>query len=227
MKNIELLDRLRAKPVFRIQDVERLTGHSRQNAKQMIQRLKAKKLIKKVRRNAYTTKTDIHLIASNITYPSYISFWSASAFLGYTEQILKTVHVATRRRILPIQFEGYRIEFIPIKHFFGYRKIRTDEGELFISEDEKLAIDCLLRPEKAGNIDEIRNIFKKADLSAEKLVEYLKRVNKQAVTKRSGYLLEEAKGIDISKKFRLDRNYVSLDPFSEGIKSNAKWRVKT
>lgn len=227
MKAIELLDRIGDKPVFRIQDIERIAYVKRSYAKLMLNRLKKRGLIRQVGRNAYTTKEDIFVIASNITYPSYISMWSASSFLGYTEQILNTIQVATTVKMKPINFQGYKIKFIPLKHFFGYKKTITDEGELFIAENEKLLIDALLRPKECGNFDEIMKIFENADVSKEKIAEYLKKTRVQTVIKRAGFLLEKTKGYDISDQFRLDRNYVVLNPFSRKWKSlDSKWRVK-
>jgi predicted transcriptional regulator of viral defense system len=191
MKTIELLEKLKTKPVFRVQDIERIAFCNREYAKLLLNRLKSRGYIKKVVKNVYTTKDDIFVIASNIISPSYISFWSASYFLGYTEQILNTVHIATTRRLKTIKFEESRIEFIPIKHFFGYKKIRTNEGEVFIAEDEKLIIDALLRPEKCGNFDEIEKIFENAKIEKNKIVSYLKRTGNQAVIKRAGFLLSD------------------------------------
>ncbi|MCJ7816353.1 MAG: hypothetical protein MUP55_00715, partial [Candidatus Aenigmarchaeota archaeon] len=199
----------------------------RSYAKLMLNRLKKRGLIKKVGRNAYTTKDSIYVIASNITYPSYISFWSASSLLGYTEQIVNTIQVATTRRTDPIRFEGYAIKFIPVKDFFGYKKTITNDGELFMVENEKLLIDAFLKPKECGNFDEIRKIFEGADISEEKLIDYLKRNGRQTVIKRVGFLLEKIKGYDISNYFELDRNYVILNPFSNKWRTvDGKWRVK-
>lgn len=82
-------------------------------------------------KNAYTTKDNISVIASNIYSPCYISFWYASYFLGYTEQIVNTVHIATTKIKREINFENYRIKFIPINEFFGFKKIRTKDGDIF------------------------------------------------------------------------------------------------
>ncbi len=227
MKTIELLDKLRAKPVFSVQDIERITYCDRNYAKQILNRLKKRKLIKQVRRNVYTTKDNIFVIASNILYPAYISFWSASYFLGYTEQIVNTIQVVTTKKTKSIRFENYDIKFIPTKHFFGYKKIRTNEGDILIVEDEKLLIDALLKPNECGNFDEIKKIFKNAHISTEKIIEYLKKTNNQTLIKKVGFLLEKIKGLDISKSFKLDRNYILLNPFSKHwITINNKWRVK-
>lgn len=227
MKTIELMDKLRAKSIFKIQDIERIAYCKGNYAKQTLSRLKKRKLIKQIRRNVYTTKDNIFVIASNIVYPSYISFWSASYFLGYTEQIVNTIQIATTRRTSPIDFENYTIKFIPLSHFFGYRKIQTNDGELFVVEDEKLLIDVFLKPKECGNFDEIEKIIENVDISEEKTINYLKRINDQTVIKRVGFLLEKMKGYDISKHFKLDRNYVFLNPFLKQSEiTNSKWRIK-
>lgn len=227
MKAIELLDRLKAKPTFKIQDIERITYCDKSYAKQILDRLKKRNLIKQIRRNTYTTKDNIFVIASNIVYPSYISFWSASYFLGYTEQIVNTIQVATTRKARDIKFEGYEIKFIPLKHFFGYKKIQTNEGDVFIAENEKLLIDTFLKPNECGNFDEIEKMFEGAEISEEKLINYLKKIGSQTIIKKVGFLLEKIKGIDISKSFKMDKNYVLLNPFSKDWKTiNSRWRVK-
>lgn len=227
MKTVEILDKLRRKTVFGIPDIERLGNVNRNNAKLILNRLKKKELIRQITKNVYTTKDDIFLIASNIVHPSYISFWSASYYLGFTEQIVNMIQVATTRRVRMINYEGYDIKFVPLKYFFGQRKIRTAEGEIFIVENEKLLIDAFLHPNEMGNFDEILKIFRNAEISENKIVEYLKRVKVQSVIKRVGYLLEKEKGLDISSYFYIDRNYARLNPFStEARKIDSKWRVK-
>jgi predicted transcriptional regulator of viral defense system len=227
MNRINLMKKLERMPVFRVQDIERICRCERAYARVILNRLKEKRLIKRVAENVYTTKDHIFVIASNIIYPCYISFWSASYFLGYTEQIVNTIQVAVTLRKKSIEFENYRIKFIKLEEFFGYKKIKTEEGNIFLVEDEKLLIDVFLRPNACGNFGEIEKIYENAKVNKEKIVKYLKRVNRQTVIKRVGYLLEKTKDMDISDKLELDRNYVVLNPFSrEWKKINSKWRVK-
>jgi len=227
MKTIELIKKLDVLSVFRIQDIERLCQCKREYARLILHRLTEKNLIKRIMRNVYTTKDNISVIASNIYYPNYISFWYASYFFGYTDQIINTVQVATTKIKKQINFENYKIKFIPIKEFFGYKKIRTKEGTIFIVENEKLLIDAFLRPKECGNFDEIKKIYENSKISEKKIVQYLKRVNKLSIIKRVGYLLEKIRDIDISDKFKLDKNYVILNPFSKKWKKiDSKWRIK-
>ena len=120
MNAVEMLKALQSKPVFGFKDVQRLGMCSRKYAIEVLGRMKARGLIKKISENAYTTKDDVNVVASNITYPSYISFWYASYYLGYTEQIVNTVQVSTTVRKKRIEFENYEIKFIPLKHFLFY-----------------------------------------------------------------------------------------------------------
>ncbi len=227
MKTINLLNTLKSKPIIRVQDIERIAYCNKEYAKQVINRLKKAGLLEKLRRNAYTTKDDIPVVASNLISPSYISFWYASYYMGYTEQIINTVHIATTRKIKPVEFKGYKLKFIPIQHFFGYKKLKTTEGDIFIAEDEKLLIDAFLKPKECGNIGEIEKIFENAEISQEKLIAYLQKLNSQTVTKRVGFTLEKIRGIDISRHFRLDNNYIILDPFlKKWNKISSKWRIK-
>lgn len=221
-----ILEELNSKATFTISDIRKRIS-SAAHAKLFLYRLTKKGLIKRITKNVYTTKNNIYTIASHVVYPSYISFWPASAFLGYTEQILNTVVIATTRRVKPVLFNGYNIEFVSLKDFFGYRKISTIDGEIFLVEPEKLLIDCFLRPEKIGNFDEIIKVFEKADISKEKLIEYLRKIRSKAVVKRVGCLLENIRRIDVSKHFKFDNNYIILNPFSNKWKTNnTKWRVK-
>jgi predicted transcriptional regulator of viral defense system len=227
MKTIELIDKLRSKTVFNLSDIERITNASRNYSKLIIARLLKRKLIKKISFNRYTTKTNQFVIASNLIYPSYISFWSASHYKKYTEQMPKTIQLACTIRKRPIKYDGYTIEFISLKDFFGYKKEATSEGEVFIAEDEKLLLDSLLNWKKMGNFDEIIQIFINSEISKEKMVFYLKRTGNQSLIKRVGFLLEKYKSLDISQNFKLDRNYIILNPFSNKIKEiSKKWRVK-
>jgi len=226
MKEKELLKGLNEKSIFSVQDIRRIGNYSKEYSKLVLNRLTKRKSIKKITKNSYTTQKDILMIASNLKIPSYISFWSASSYYGFTEQILNKIYVACTRKIDSINFEGYKIKFIKLKYFFGYNKIKTENGEIFIAEQEKLLIDSLLYQKEMGNFDEIEKVFKKSKISIEKIIEYLKKINNLSLTKKVGYLIEKHKGIDLSKHFKMDKNYTYLNQFSKRYKKlNPKWRL--
>ena len=227
MKETEILDKLKEKTIFSVQDISRIRNFSKEYSKLVLNRLTKRGLITRITKNAYTLQKDIYVIASSIKTLSYISFWSASSFYRYTEQILNTVYIASTIKMKPIKFEGYKIKFISLKNFFGYKKIKTDKGDIFIAENEKLLIDALTNHKEMGNFDEIEKVFQEGEINIEKLVSYLKQINNLALIKRVGFLIERYKKIDLSKYFKLDRNYVFLNKFSKKYKSlNSKWMVK-
>jgi len=227
MKERDLMKELGKKVVFSLNDIQKINNSSKEYSKIILSRLLERNLIKRITKNSYTTKLNIMAVASNIKIPCYISFWSASSYYGFTEQILSTIYVATTRKIKDLNFQGYKIKFIKMKDFFGYQKIRTGDDEIFIVDAEKLIIDCFLSYKSMGNFDEIKKVFSNATISLDKLVGYLKIIKNQTLIKRVGYLLESEKNLDISMEFVLDSNYVLLNPFSKKYKGiNSKWRIK-
>jgi len=213
-------------PVLRFNDVVRRVK-SRAYAKVFIHRLIKQGLIKKLSRGLYSASRDVFSIASNIYYPAYLSFLSASYRFGYTETIPVIISVANRRKSKPIEFEGYTIEFIPLKEIWGYHKEGQDTDVVFVADVEKLMIDAFLRPKEMGRFEEILNVFRKAEtIDIEKLLSYLKKLGSDKVYRQVGFLLEENKGIDIYGVMPIDRNYYNLNPFKKGKKLNKKWRLR-
>jgi predicted transcriptional regulator of viral defense system len=229
MNTITLMKELERFSVFGVQEMQRLIQKDQNYTRVKLNRLTERGLVKRIMRNKYTVSDNIFVIATNLIYPSYLSFWSASSYKGFTDQILNTIQIATTKKSSEIEFENYRIEFIPISDFFGYNKVITTEGEIFVVDNEKLLIDICLRPEKIGNYDELRMIFEQATIDIKRLIEYLKRTNNNTLIKRVGYLLQTYRGIDISSHFNLDKNYVEI-PFQDLItisNDSAKtWRIK-
>src|SRR3989338_11699103 len=124
------------------------------------------KLLEKLKEKAVFSVQDV---ASNIVIPSYISFWSASYYYGFTEQILVTMYIASTRRVKNFKALGYKIKFVKISNFFGYHKIKTNNGEMFIADHEKLLIDALQNQKQMGNFDEIIKVVQEGNFSKEKI----------------------------------------------------------
>lgn len=219
-----------SKPIIDVSYIKKISASDAHYASLVLSRLGKRRMLKKITRNKYTAGDSIPVLAAQLYVPCYLSFWSASQYLGYTEQILNTLQIVTTSRRKTISFEGYKIKFIvlPKKYFFGFNKIETKDGALFVAEPEKLLIDALLRPQEMGNFDEIIKIVQNALLDVEKLTEYLLAAKNISLIKRAGYLMEKYKNVDLSSRLNIkDTNYVSLNPFIRKAKQVIpKWRIK-
>ncbi|MFT4250454.1 MAG: type IV toxin-antitoxin system AbiEi family antitoxin domain-containing protein [Candidatus Woesearchaeota archaeon] len=218
---------LTQQPIITKADIKKRLGCNDEYAYTVLNRLKEKNKLIQIHKGVYTAIEDIHLIATNIHVPSYISFWSASQLKGYTEQILLSIQVATTKQYKTITHNQYKIEFyqLPKKAFFGYTKQQTTTGSFFIAEDEKLIIDCLLRENTIGNTQEIISIIKQANINKQKMITYLNRINNKTLNKKAGFLLEKYANTDLSEHITYkDSNYAKIGLNEQII--NAKWRIK-
>ena len=231
MKKIELLRELTKYPVFDNKRVRALTGKSGAYAKLFVYRWKKEGLIKEIERDKYTVHEDPLLIASNLTWPSYISGWAALRHHNLTEQLPTAIHVVTTRarKQRKIEFGAARIVFIRVKprSFFGFEKIQLGGLDVFMAEPEKALIDsALLRQASFSEVADVtRSNLKSLDVG--KLVDHLLKIENGALARRFGYLLEKlgAKAQGKLRKF-VGRSYTRLDYAmpAEG-KKDERWMV--
>src|SRR3989344_5954449 len=97
MKKIELIRELEKYPVLSLKNVKEIIKKDNEYAKLVVYRLKKEKLLFEIERNRYTLQKDSLIVASNITWPSYISCWSALRYYNLTEQLPKVIFVITTR----------------------------------------------------------------------------------------------------------------------------------
>jgi predicted transcriptional regulator of viral defense system len=145
-------------------------------------------------------------IRANLLSPSYISYWSALHFHGLTEQVPRTVSVATTRRKSQISFRGTRYRFVTIKPgaFFGYRRETLDGLPVPIADEAKSILDSLTLPEYAGGITEVSNALR---------------------TAFSGQALDVRQLIEV-EGLRPSRGPVRLDPrLAERGTFHSRWRL--
>lgn len=217
------IDKLKEYPVIDRNILSKLFGYTKNYSSLVLQRLEKRKILSKIIKGKYTLSDDINKLASNLYYPSYISFLTASMLKGCTEQIINAVQVISTKN-KKFEFKNYNVELIKVKkdYIFGY----DNENGTFIAENEKLLIDMLVYRNYSGNFNEIIKVVDTLDFDIKKIIAYLKRINSNSLIKRLGYLLEHYKKIDLHDNFKLDSNYVELDKLSKGKTTNSKWRLK-
>jgi predicted transcriptional regulator of viral defense system len=214
--------------VFSPQELMRLLSWKKQRAYNILQQLKNKNIIVNVKRNSYATAETIdeHIfqIAVECINPSYISFWTALSYYGFTEQQPKAIQLVTPKQYKAITLGKYKI--IPTRfkkeRFFGYKKINL----FTIAEKEKCILDSLAHPEKAGGFHEATACLKNAwsGLNKQIFLNYLGKFGNITLNARLGYILEALKLKQI--KVTLPNTYIKLNnekPITQA--RNNKWRI--
>lgn len=209
----------------------------RGKAYEVLRRLKAEDLVRPVESGKYLllgfqpeqVLSNPMFIATRLAHPAYVSFWSALHFHGLTEQVPRTVFVATTRKRRPLNFDGARFVFVrmaPYK-FFGYQRERVGDLPVLVAELEKALVDSLDQLRYAGGLPEVAKALyhSRERLDPERLVEYANRMRNRSLCSRLGYLLElfgrPIEGLNISQTFvRLDPQGQAEGPYDR------RWRVR-
>ena len=219
-------DWLKKHPVIHFNEIVRKIGN-RNYAKIFVHRLIKAGKLRTIGKGAYSASDNIFAIASNVHFPSYLSFLSASYLYGFTQAIPVRAYVVTEKKHKTAKIMDYEIEFVASRHVWGYHKEKQGEEDIFLADIEKLMIDAFLKPEHMGNFNEMENIFvQSSEPSLEKLKEYMLRLDSGRIYRQVGYMLEKHKGIDIHGWMKFDKNYYSLNPFQRGRKIDKKWRLR-
>ena len=209
--------------IFKAKDLVLLLGIKKEKAYNLIKALKMKKAIRAIKAGLYAIEgTNELIIGSYLNWPSYLSFWSALSYYGYSDQLPKTIFYATTK--YRKKTDNYKYVVISKKRFFGYTKI----GNIIIAEKEKAIIDSLLFPKYAGGIKELIVCIEKSinELNKEKLLNYAVRIKSKAVLRRLGFILEFIGCNSILKKIRrnIGKGYELLDPsLNKRNNLNKKW----
>lgn len=133
-------------------------------------------------------------VASAVVEESYVGWWSAAAFHGFTTQKPTTVFVAVRRQTPARTIEGAEIRFVTVepRKFFGSKRYTVYGRNTLISDPEKTVIDCIDRPDLAGGPAELTRIVHAAmaEVDPEKLVAAATQMKSTSLLQRLGFLTE-------------------------------------
>lgn len=226
--------------IFSLEKIKRITGWSEATIRNTLFSLKRKGIITSVKKDNYVLTTNIpeHLlkIATSITSPSYVSFWTACSYYGWTEQQVKTIQVVSTKQFPKIKLGPYgEIETMTTlpRRMFGYCSARG----IPIAEKERLIIDILYKPEKSGGIAELKECIVRVwpEINQKKLFLYLTQFGDKALFARLGYLLEEQhlhntmeaaflKNIPESYTLFYSK-YTKKMKINKKINYNHKWRI--
>jgi len=198
------------KPCFKSSEVfEVLHKSSKPTVNQLLSDMTQRGLLMRIKDGVYyiipyekdpeSFMPDWHLLTENLVngIDHYIGYYSALQIHNLITQPSLKQQIVVAKQIRPstINVKDVPFQFIYHNpdHFFGEKKMWIDNfHKVQCSDLEKTFIDCLFMPDYAGGIVEIaRAIYISKDkMRFDKLLEYAKQFNSQAVIKRLGFLLE-------------------------------------
>ncbi len=229
MRDIDFLDLVKNSKlaVFTPNDISRLTKRSKDYVYTFLNRLANKGLVMRIEHGKYVLPgTPVESVATNLAYPSYISFLSAFYYHKRTTQIPGEMSVVSVHSKKTIEYQGYKIRFIKFqpKNVQGYE--RNMNGYVwYLGSIEKSIVDSLYLPENCSVADSFIAIREGVDKY--KLIDYGLKMGSKVTLKRIGYLLDII-GIDVNEIFRTHMNskYDPLDPMLpvKGEKDK-KWKL--
>jgi predicted transcriptional regulator of viral defense system len=166
----------------------------------------------------------------------YVAYQSAAALYGAAHQLSFALMVATPRQRRPIELGQARIQFVQLTKFFGFREMSYHEAHLNVSDREKTILDCLERFDLCGGVDEVARTISVLveEITSDRLLDYLDRMDNQALTQRLGLILERLSTLQavdeslIADIARLVGEHVyPLDPHGPaGGDLNTRWRIR-
>jgi predicted transcriptional regulator of viral defense system len=173
------------------------------------------------------------VVAMELVSPAAIAYWSALNHHGMTEQLPRTVFIATNHPVRrpPGEVLGVKYKIISIspEKYFGIQKDWIDEMPFSVTDKEKTIIDGLDLPQYVGGVSEIAKAISNfwTDINESRLLEYAGQIGNSAVAKRLGYLMENIGKGDVEairKAVRLAPGFSSLDPsMPRHGKYNRRW----
>lgn len=216
------------------------------NAAKLLARWAAQGWLQRVRRGIYvpvpleseradSAPEDAWLIAQTAFSPCFIAGWSAVEHWSLTEQIFRSVCVATARRPRQRQQTMGGITFVlhtvAQTKFFGLKSVWRGQTKVQVSDSSRTVVDLLADPSWGGGIrfvaDVLSNYLKSEHRNLPLVLDYAGRLGNRAVYKRLGFLLEQqAPGeIDViaACASRMSAGYAKLDPQLDCSKLVTAW----
>lgn len=244
-KEAEFLSKIGARATFSIEDARQMLGHRKDSpTRQFLERLQRKGWIARIRRGRYaviplssgeerTPQLHEFLVAMELVSPAVIAYWSALNHHGMTEQIPRTVFVATDHPVhRPLREAlGFTFKIVSLRpqKFFGNVREWIHEQPFWVTNKEKTIIDGLDIPKYVGGVGEIARALAGAwkELDKSLLQEYAAKIGNTAAAKRLGFLMESlnlGSPENLRKAVSLAPGFSPLDPTlpREG-KHNRRW----
>ena len=223
---------------FSAQEFARLFRLEGGRAHQVLYRLEKRGILRRFKRGRYVVLGpggrevlgQAFFLGTRLVEPSYVSFWSALHYYGWTEQAPRVVSVANTKRSAEARVETFSIRLVKLRtaRFFGYTTEAQGTYGFPIAEPEKAILDSLLLPSRSGGVEEAAKALAEASggLRLERLESYAIQLKSETVVSRIGHLLA---GVGIESKTLKPfgaKFYVRLDPsLARRGRYDSEWHV--
>ncbi|MCM8789657.1 MAG: hypothetical protein NC916_01360 [Candidatus Omnitrophica bacterium] len=234
------------KTIVTVEDLDQLFNLSPDDRKQVVFRLKKKKIFTPIKRGAYVFspleagpegRGVDELLIPPLFFPRknyYVGYSTIFNYYGFTEQLFQTVYVLNTSMRMERVICGISYKFIrvPDNRMFGLETIKVKDRDVNISSKERTLIDLLYFNKPVGGITSAIAIFtqviKEGKCDTKKLVEYAARFPNITTRKRIGLILEKiGSSGDMLKPLikSVEKTAVSsLNGSRKGV-LNKKWRA--
>jgi predicted transcriptional regulator of viral defense system len=232
-------------PTFSLTLARQILEHKEDDpTPQFLERLQTKGWIRRIRRGRFAViplssgedrSPQLHefVVAMELVSPALIAYWSALNHHGMTEQLPRTVFVATdhpvRRQPGDVLGVTYKIVSLKPEKVFGVVKDWIDEIPFSVTDREKTIIDGLDLPQYVGGVSEITKALTASwkMLDEKKLRKYAAKIGNSAVAKRLGFIMETL-GLGHIEALRAETTrapgFSALDPtLPKHGKYNRRW----
>jgi predicted transcriptional regulator of viral defense system len=193
-------------PVVTIEETMAILGVSYDQARQVLSRLARSRWLAQIvpgkyelipaERGEYAfSDTNPLFIGSVLVQPYYFSYATAAFFHGLSTQAAATVYIATTTRregLLVVRDKEYRVVTQPAHKFFGATEVDAYGSRVRMAEPEKAILDCLDRPQYAGDIPEVAAMLwrGRGRLNWPLLADYALRFRSHSLAQRLGHLAD-------------------------------------
>ena len=182
IKYAKILEELMQNPLFTAKDLE-MRGVPSNYIKRLANHLKTKRKISIVERGKYAVVDNPFLVAPFLTFPSYISMFSALFLRGVLSQVPMSIQVVTsrKRKNKVVVFNDTEIEFFKIKKelFFGFEYTWHENYQIPIAKSEKAIIDILYFGFDVSGVD-----MDLSEIDCNLLMDYAFATGKKSIVKK-------------------------------------------
>jgi predicted transcriptional regulator of viral defense system len=145
------------------------------------------------------TVEDAWVLGKQLFAPCYIGGWSAAEHWGLTEQIFRSVFVASGAHVRRSQatFLGaeFRVVKIPRRRIEGASAVWRGRERVLVSDRELTIADALIAPDWVGGFRHlaqiIRTCYESKEWNSARLIARMEHLGKGAGFKRLGWLFEQ------------------------------------